>query len=43
MEFAKVELAAVEHVADLTQAEIKELDELQLVMIGGGCGEVVFG
>jgi len=43
MEFAKVELAAVEKVADPTQPEIKELDELQLVMIGGGCGEVVFG
>lgn len=43
MEFAKVELAAVEKVADQTQSEIKELDELQLVMIGGGCGEVVFG
>lgn len=43
MEFAKVELAAVEQVADQTQFDIKELNELQLAMIGGGCGEVVFG
>jgi hypothetical protein len=43
MEFAKVELTAVEEVANQTQLEIKELTELQLAMIGGGCGEVVFG
>jgi hypothetical protein len=43
MEFAKVELTAVEKVADPIQSETKELNELQLVMIGGGCGEVVFG
>jgi len=43
MEFAKMELSAVEEVADQTQCEIKELNELQLALIGGGCGEVVFG
>jgi hypothetical protein len=43
MEFAQVAMAAVEEVVDPTQFEIKELSELQLAMIGGGCGEVVFG
>ena len=42
MDFAKVELIAVEKVAD-HQSEINELNELQLALIGGGCGEVVFG
>ena len=42
MEFAKVEMAAVEQASDQTQFEVKELNELQLAMIGGGCGEVVF-
>lgn len=43
MDFAKVELAAVEQVVDQSQSELNELNELQLAMIGGGCGEVVFG
>ena len=43
MEFAKVEMAAVEQVSDQAQFEMKDLNELQLAMIGGGCGEVVFG
>jgi hypothetical protein len=43
MDFAKVELAAVEQAVDKTQSDLNELNELQLAMIGGGCGEVVFG
>jgi hypothetical protein len=43
MDFAKVELAAVEQAVDQPQSDLNELNELQLVMIGGGCGEVVFG
>jgi hypothetical protein len=43
MEFAQLELAAVEKAADATRAEVEELNELQLAMVGGGCGEVVFG
>ena len=42
MDFAKVELIAVEMVAD-QQGEVAELNELQLALVGGGCGEVVFG
>ena len=42
MEFAKVELSAVEKVAE-QQSQVTELNELQLALIGGGCGEVVFG
>ena len=42
MDFTKVELAAVEVVAD-QEAGINELNDLQLALIGGGCGEVVFG
>jgi len=42
MDFAKTELIAVEKVAD-QQCELNELNDLQLALIGGGCGEVVFG
>ena len=42
MDFTKVELIAVEKVAD-QQGEVNELNELQLALVGGGCGEVVFG
>jgi len=42
MDFAKVELIAVEKVADQT-GELNELNDLQLTLVGGGCGEVVFG
>ena len=45
MEVAKAELAAVEKVtvADQHGASGLELNDLQLALIGGGCGEVVFG
>jgi len=43
MDFAKVELAAVEQAVYQPDSDVKELNELQLAMIGGGCGEVVFG
>jgi hypothetical protein len=42
MDFPKLELAAVEK-ADSTHAKAEELNELQLALVGGGCGEVVFG
>ena len=43
MEFAKVELTAVELAIKerLTDA-VRELDELELVMVGGGSGSVVW-
>ena len=43
MELTKVEIAEVEKVADKSQLEISALNDLQLALIGGGCGEVVFG
>ena len=43
MEHAKVEISVVEKAVELAQeAQLRELQELQLACIGGGCGEVVF-
>jgi hypothetical protein len=41
MEIAKTELAAVEALFNRDN-EVKELAELQMVLIGGGMGDVVF-
>jgi hypothetical protein len=44
MEIAKVEIAALEKVAGVVlEADVVELNELQLAMIGGGTGEVSLG
>jgi hypothetical protein len=46
MEIAKVELAALAKALTTKEAEVKEvneLHELELALVGGGCGEVLFG
>jgi hypothetical protein len=43
MESTKVEFAVVEEAIEQANAEqLKQLADLQLVLMGGGCGEVVF-
>ena len=43
MEYSKVEAAIVEQaVAEVVDAQVRELDELQLLLIGGGGGDAVF-
>jgi len=43
MEHAKVEINVVEKaVEQAEQAQVQELQALQLAFAGGGCGEVVF-
>ena len=42
MELTKIEIAAVEQIVEHAQS-MKELDELQLALIGGGIGTVVVG
>ena len=42
MELTKVEVASVEVAAkEAGEAAIKELNELQLLLVGGGCGETM--
>ena len=46
MEFAKVELAAIEKTLSAKEVEVKEmvyLNELELALVGGGHGEVCLG
>ncbi len=42
MEFSKVEMKEVAKAADEAVQAITELADLDLVTVGGGCGEVVF-
>ena len=42
MEFTKVEILAVQGAEESNEADVKELSELQMALVGGGCGEVVF-
>jgi len=43
MDFTKNEIAVVEQtVVDAADAQIRELADLQLALVGGGGGEVVF-
>ena len=39
MNFNQLELNTVEHVA--TEQTIKELGELELALVGGGCGDPI--
>ncbi len=40
MEFTKTEIAVVEDaVVEATESSVRELNELQLMLVGGGCGE----
>lgn len=44
MEFNKQESGAVEQAAnESVQQEVRQLNELQLALIGGGIGDVVWG
>ena len=43
MEFNNVEVVELEKVAAEAVGTIRELGELELSLVGGGCGEVVFG
>jgi len=44
MEFVKQEFEAVcQATAEVHQADMEELNELQLATVGGGIGEVTFG
>ncbi len=44
MEFTKTEVNAVEEtVQEATLSEIRELNDLQLALIGGGIGDVIWG
>ena len=44
MEFTKTEVLAVEKTTELANDEaLRELNEIQLALIGGGIGDVVFG
>jgi hypothetical protein len=43
MEFAKNEIVAIEEtVNQAVELEVRELNELQLTLVGGGCGDVSF-
>jgi hypothetical protein len=43
MEFAKLEMSAVREVSEKANEVVVELSELELVMIGGGTGDVHLG
>jgi hypothetical protein len=43
MEFTKSESAAVRNVAIEVKDDVVELNELELLLVGGGTGDVVFG
>ena len=42
MDFNNVEVVEIEKVATEVDGAIRELGELELTLVGGGCGEVVF-
>ena len=41
MEFAKTEVAAVKEV--VREVEVQQLNELELCLVGGGCGDIHLG
>lgn len=44
MEFTKVEVSILERMeATAAEQSILTLDQMHLAMVGGGCGEVIFG
>jgi hypothetical protein len=43
MEVTRQEIAAVEEATRETEAQVCELSELQLALVGGGIGSVVVG
>lgn len=43
MEFDKKEIAAVQLAINENECQLEELSMLQLTLVGGGVGEVIFG
>jgi hypothetical protein len=43
MEFAKIEMNAVREVSAQVESTIVELSDLELILVGGGTGDVQFG
>jgi len=43
MEFNKVEVVEIEKLVNETDSAVRELGDLELSLVGGGCGEVIFG
>ena len=43
MEITNVEVAAIETALATKEALVQDLCELELALVGGGCGEVLFG
>jgi hypothetical protein len=41
MDFSKVEALEIEEIANEADGQIRGLSELQLALVGGGCGEVI--
>jgi hypothetical protein len=41
MEFAKTEVEMIKAVVDAVQADVQELNDLQMALIGGGAGDPV--
>jgi hypothetical protein len=41
MDFSKVEALEIEKIASEADSPIRELSELQLALVSGGCGEVI--
>jgi len=42
MDFNKIEVLEIEKTVNDVEAVIRELAELELSLIGGGCGDVLF-
>ena len=43
MEMNKVEVVEIEKTVNEVEAAIRELSDLQLALVGGGCGESMIG
>jgi hypothetical protein len=44
MEFANTEMAVVEEtIQEAARNEIRELNDLQLALVGGGIGDIIWG
>jgi hypothetical protein len=43
MEINKVEVVALQEATEKANKDVTELCELELSLVGGGCGEVLFG
>jgi hypothetical protein len=43
MEIAKIEIAAIQEAAEKGAVEMKELHDLELSLVGGGCGDISLG